>query len=148
MSQDLIRTKMTDSLTDIDAVLKANLDFYRAFNERDTRAMEALWSRTAPVLCVHPGWNALAGRDGVIQSWRAILGNPDSPRVMCHDDRAFLYDDLAIVQCEEELETGHLVATNMFIREAGAWKMIHHQASPLIVRSGEGRQGRPSPTRH
>ena len=139
---------MTESLTDIDAVLKANLDFYRAFNARSIEGMEALWSRTATVLCVHPGWNALAGRDHVIQSWRAILANPDAPGVMVHEDRAFLYGDLAIVQCEEELDSGHLVATNMFVRESGAWKMIHHQASPLIVRSGEPQQRRPSPTRH
>jgi ketosteroid isomerase-like protein len=139
---------MADSLTDIDAILHANLDFYRAFNERSVKAMEALWSTIAPVLCVHPGWTALAGREPVIQSWRAILANPEAPRVMVHDDRAFLYGDLAIVQCEEELDTGHLVATNMFIRENGDWKMIHHQASPLIVRSNEERQRRPSPTRH
>jgi ketosteroid isomerase-like protein len=139
---------MADSLTDTDAVLKANLDFYRAFNERSLEAMKALWSSTAPLLCVHPGWTALAGRDAVIQSWRAVLANPDAPRVMCHDDRAFLYGDLAIVQCEEELDSGHLVATNIFIRESGTWKMIHHQASPLIVRSGGERQRRPSPTRH
>jgi hypothetical protein len=140
--------EMADSPTDIDAVLSANLAFYRAFNERNTKAMDALWSSTASVLCVHPGWTALAGRDPVIQSWRVILANPAAPRVMCHDDRAFLYGDLAIVQCEEELDTGHLVATNMFIRESGAWKMIHHQASPLVVRSSEERQRRPSPTRH
>jgi ketosteroid isomerase-like protein len=138
---------MADSLTDIDAVLTANLDFYRAFNERSVRAMEALWSMAAPVLCVHPGWTALAGREPVIQSWRAILANPEAPRVMCHDDRAFLYGDFAIVQCEEELDGGHLVATNMFVRESGGWKMIHHQASPLIVRSNEERRRAP-PTRH
>jgi ketosteroid isomerase-like protein len=138
---------MADSLTDIDAVLKANLDFYRAFNERNIEAMEALWSTAAPVLCVHPGWNALAGRGAVMQSWQAILANPDAPGVMVHDDRAFLYGDLAIVQCEEELNSGHLVATNMFVRESGGWRMIHHQASPLVVRSGATRR-RPSPTRH
>ena len=80
---------MADSLTDIDAVLNANLDFYRAFNERSVRAMEAIWSTTAPVLCVHPGWTALAGREPVIQSWRAILANPAAPRVMVHDRRLF-----------------------------------------------------------
>ncbi len=139
---------MAETLTDIDAVLNANLDFYRAFNDRSVKAMEALWATAASILCVHPGWGPLAGRDPVIQSWRAILANPDAPHVMCHDDRAFLYGDLAIVQCEEELETGHLVATNMFIRENGAWKMIHHQASPLLVRSDDERRRRPSATRH
>src|SRR5690348_17267310 len=109
--------EMAGSLTDIDAVRNANLDFYRAFNERSVKAMGSIWATEAPVLCVHPGWTALAGREPVIQSWRAILANPDAPRVMVHDDRAFLYGDVAIVQCEEELDTGHLVATNMFVRE-------------------------------
>lgn len=139
--------EMPASLTDIDAVLKANLDFYRAFNDRSIKAMEALWAAHSPVLCVHPGWTALTGREPVIESWRAILSNSDAPGVMVHDDRAFLYGDLAIVQCEEELDNGHLVATNMFVRENGAWKMIHHQASPLVVRNEERRR-RPTPTRH
>ena len=138
---------MTEPLSDADAALSANLEFYRAFNERSLKAMEALWASHAPVVCVHPGWTAIAGRSEVLQSWRAILANPDAPHVMCHNDRVFLYGEVAIVQCEEELETGHLVATNTFIRENGAWKMIHHQASPLVARGQEERR-RPSPTRH
>lgn len=140
---------MTEVLSDEDAVLSANLEFYRAFNDRDTKAMDALWAKTAPVLCVHPGWTALAGRDLVIRSWRDILANPDAPHIMCHDDRAFLYGDLAIVQCEEELDSGHLAVTNMFVREAGMWRMIHHQASQIVTRGRhDERRRRPSPTRH
>jgi ketosteroid isomerase-like protein len=139
---------MAETLSDTDAVLSANLEFYRAFNDRNLKAMDTLWAKTAPVVCVHPGWTALAGREQVVQSWRAILANPEAPHVMCHEDRAFLYGDLAIVQCEEELDTGHLVATNMFVREAGAWKLIHHQASPIVARSHDERRRRPSPTRH
>lgn len=139
---------MAETLTDEDAVLSANLEFYRAFNDRDTKAMAELWAKDAPVNCVHPGWTALAGRTQVIQSWRNILANPEAPHVMVHDDRATVYGDLAIVQCEEELDAGHLVATNMFIREAGAWKMIHHQASQIVMRGQDERRRRPSPTRH
>lgn len=120
-----------------DAVLSANLEFYRAFNGRDAVAMDAIWAREAPVTCIHPGWTPLAGRAAVLKSWRNILANPESPRVMCHDDRAVLHGDFALVLCEEELETGHLIATNIFIREANEWRMIHHQASPLVVRSAE-----------
>ncbi|HLI21355.1 MAG TPA: nuclear transport factor 2 family protein [Stellaceae bacterium] len=139
---------MTESLTDEDTVLSANLEFYRAFNDRDAWAMDALWAKDAPVNCVHPGWTALAGRTAVIQSWRNILANPDAPHVMVHDDRATVYGEVAIVQCEEELDFGHLVATNMFIREAGAWKLIHHQASQIVVRGQDERRRRPPPTRH
>ena len=139
---------MAPPLSDSDAVLSANLEFYRAFTNRDMAAMEKLWAAEAPVVCVHPGWTLLAGRSAVLQSWRNILANPEAPHVMCHDDRAFLYGDVAIVLCEEELDTGHLVATNMFVREGGAWRMVHHQASPIMVRSDREGQGRPRPTRH
>lgn len=139
---------MAEILSDLDAVLSTNLEFYRAFNDRDYPAMEALWAKTAPVLCIHPGWTAIAGRDHVVQSWRAILANPQSPQIMVHDDRAFLYGDVAIVQCEEELDAGHLAATNMFVREAETWKMIHHQASQIVVRREQDERRRASPTRH
>ncbi len=141
---------MSEALSDEDAILSANLEFYRAFNDRDAKAMSGLWARTAPVACIHPGWTALAGRERVIQSWRDILANPEAPHVMCHDDRALIYGDVAIVLCEEELDTGHLAATNMFVRENGAWRMIHHQASPIVARGRDEdrRRRRPSPTRH
>ena len=62
-------------MTDSDAVLAANLEFYRAFTMRDLGAMDALWARAAPVACVHPGWPALSDRDAIMESWRNILAN-------------------------------------------------------------------------
>ncbi len=119
--------------TDSDTVLTANLDFYRAFSLRNYAAMDALWAREAQVLCLHPGWEAVHGREAVMESWRAILTD-DGERfpIQCHDERAFLYGDVAIVLCEEQLPGGTLAATNIFIREAGTWRMIHHQASAII----------------
>ena len=86
-------------MTDSDAVLAANLEFYRAFTARDLVAMEALWARQAPVGCIHPGWPALTDRDAVIDSWRGILGNPDAPRIACYDEQVLLYGDSALVVC-------------------------------------------------
>ncbi len=65
---------------------------------------------------------------------------------MCHDDRAFLYGDVATVLCEEELDTGHLVATNIFVREGKSWRMVHHQASPILIRYHEEDTRRPNPS--
>ena len=70
-------------MTDQDAVLAANLEFYRAFAARDLAAMDALWARRAPVACLHPGWTALKDRDAIIESWAGILSNPDAPRIAC-----------------------------------------------------------------
>ena len=125
--------------TETDEVLSANLEFYRAFTTSDYPAMNALWARDVPVQCIHPGWPAIAGREAVMKSWHGLLGNPEPTRVACHDDHAVLYPGFAVVTCEEELAAGHLVATNMFVKEGGSWRLFHHQASPLV--------GRPRPVR-
>jgi ketosteroid isomerase-like protein len=120
---------MSDDLAEL---LAANKRFYRAFADRDAAAMEQLWA-AAPVACVHPGWPALSGRNAVLTSWRQILANPQAPRIRCHKEQVFLYGDVGFVICQELLEQGMLVATNIFVREAAAWRMVHHQASPLAA---------------
>lgn len=131
------------SATEADALLAANLEFYRAFTARDLAAMEQIWARETPVLCLHPGWTLLRGRDAVLESWRQILAGPDAPRVVCHDDQAFLFGEVGIVTCEEELDGGSLAATNMFVKEDGRWRLVHHQASPIVNRIAEPvRRGR------
>ena len=127
-------------MEDSDAVLAANLEFYRAFTTRDADAMDALWARRSPVACVHPGWPALAEREAIVGSWRDILSNPNSPRIACYDERVLLYGDTALVVCEEELDGGTLIASNWFVREDGVGRIAHHQAGQLAVR-------RPTPPR-
>lgn len=114
-------------------VLDANSAFYRAFSARDLDAMDGLWSRLTPVMCVHPGWDALRGRDEVMDSWRAILTGAQSPKVGCSHAFAQVHGEVALVVCREHVEGGQLVATNVFVREQGVWRLVHHQASPLAT---------------
>jgi ketosteroid isomerase-like protein len=127
-------------MTDQDAVLAANLEFYRAFAARDLAAMDALWAQRAPVACLHPGWTALKDRGAIIESWAGILSNPGVPRISCFDEHAFLYGDVALVLCEEELEGGTLAASNLFVREDGLWRIAHHQAGQIVRRQAETRR--------
>jgi ketosteroid isomerase-like protein len=121
-------------MTENDAVLAANLEFYRAFSERDAAAMEALWARHVPVACTHPGWAPLSGREEIVESWRGILSNPESPRAACHDEEVFLWGEVAMVICEEELPGNTLTASNLFVKEEGQWRMAHHHAGPVFMR--------------
>ena len=121
-------------MSDTDAVLFANEAFYRAFADRDEAAMDDLWSATEQVACLHPGWGPLFGRDEVVESWKAIIRNPDSPEILCHDARAHVYGNTAYVICFEEIAGSFLVATNVFVRDGSLWKMVHHQAGPTSVR--------------
>ena len=130
-------------MTDSDAILAANLEFYRAFGGRDVAAMDELWARQSPVGCVHPGWPALSDRDAVMESWRSILSNPEAPRIACYDERVLLYGETALVLCEEELEGGTLIASNFFVREEGVWRIAHHQAGQLVARRPQGRRREP-----
>ena len=49
----------------------------------------------------------------------------------------------AFVICEEQVAEDVLIATNVFVRERGGWKLAHHQAAPIapdtlqIVRSDD-----------
>jgi ketosteroid isomerase-like protein len=128
-------------MTDSDAVLAANLEFYRAFTARDLPAMDALWARRAPVACLHPGWTALKDRDAIMESWTGILSNPSAPRIACFDEEVFLYGgDVALVLCEEELDGGTLAASNLFVRENDKWLIAHHHAGQIFRREAERRR--------
>ncbi len=128
---------------DEQAALFANEAFYRAFCDRDVAAMRALWAAHAPVACCHPGWGPISGRDAVLESWTAIMENPDSPAIACHDAHAHLLGECAMVICFEELEGGFTVATNLFVREDGAWRMVHHHAGPTSDRPRRRAAGPP-----
>ena len=112
------------------AVLFANDAFYLAFANRDLAAMDDVWARETPVTCIHPGWGPLAGRDTVMESWQAILAGPSAPNIACQNAEARVLGEFACVICHEVLDQGFLVATNIFVRERGQWKIIHHQAGP------------------
>ena len=70
-------------MSDHQAVLFANEAFYHAFADRDFGAMTALWSDSAPLTCIHPGWGMLDGREDIFESWSAIISNPESPNIEC-----------------------------------------------------------------
>ncbi len=114
-------------------ILAANVAFYRAFNQKDISAMDAVWARDVDVACVHPGWNVLQGRDPIIESWARILSNPNQPRIMTGGATATVIGDVGIVVCRELVGGTPLAATNVFVREAGAWKMIHHHSGPVAL---------------
>jgi ketosteroid isomerase-like protein len=126
--------------TDLD-VLEANASFYRAFSSADADAMEQVWAERHPVACIHPGWDVLDGRRDVIASWRNILESTEAPEVSCSLAEARVLGETAFVTCHEVLPDGRLAATNVFVREDGRWRMVHHQAS--LIAPGQVRTRSP-----
>lgn len=122
--------------SDEQEVREAHAAFYDAFAERDVDAMEDVWSFRSPVTCIHPGWSLLVGREAVMASWRSILEGPAAPELAYSRELIHLYGEIAVVTCVETLADGQLMATNVFLRELGHWKMVHHQAGPISPTSG------------
>lgn len=123
-------------------VLAANGAFYDAFARRDLSAMDHLWARRVPVACIHPGWDVLRGREQVMESWRAILGDGGGTDIRCSGAVVHVLGEVAVVTCRERLAAGRLIATNVFVREEGRWKIVHHQATPL-ARDEEDEENEP-----
>ncbi len=114
-------------------VLAANQAFYESFNNKDVQAMRRTWSRREDLICIHPGWNVLQGRQAVLDSWRAILQNPEQPRILVRDAGVTMLGEVAIVISRELVAGSPLASTNLFVKEDGDWRLLHHQSGPVAM---------------
>ena len=125
------------------AVLAANAAFYAAFESLSIEAMDAVWAHDEPVLCVHPGWPLLSGREPVMESWRRIFENATLMHFDITGAEVVVEGDVAWVSCTENLTQvldgrvaeGKIQATNLFRRRLGEWRVAHH-GSPVGHGSG------------
>ena len=102
-------------MNDEEEALAANAAFYAAFAASDAERMDAVWARRAPVACVHPGWEVLAGRDSVMESWRRMFETGGAPPILCEKAVAHLLGPAAFVTCLERVPGAVLVATNALL---------------------------------
>jgi ketosteroid isomerase-like protein len=128
-------------VSDTDEVVAANARFYRAFEALDIAEMDRVWAHGDDVKCVHPGWPLLSGWDAVRESWARIFENTEEMRFTLSNVVAQVGGDLAWVSCTENIlsDTGGrvsvtaILATNLFERDGGDWRMVHHHASHVLT---------------
>ena len=119
-------------MSDETEILAANAAYYRAFETADFAAMSRIWADDN-VSCIHPGWPVLIGRQMILESYREILRNPDQERIEPRNETVMAAGEEARVFCVEFVGGSALAATNLFKRVGGAWRMTHHQASPIAA---------------
>ncbi|KAI3433936.1 hypothetical protein D9Q98_003738 [Chlorella vulgaris] len=116
------------------AVEEANQRFYTAFQSGSLAKMSEVWGKGEHVQCIHPLCACIAGRTAVMEGWKAILGS-SRMKIEIEDVRIFASDTQAFVTCLEITESGEsrgrIAATNVFEKQGGAWKLVHHHGSPV-----------------
>jgi hypothetical protein len=125
----------------LETLRDANARFYRALEELDLPAMDALWAHEGWVRCVHPGWDILVGWEAVRESWEQIFASTRWLRVTPTAVEAAVLGEMGVVTCSENItattegDVGVAVAqaTNLFRMTSAGWRMFHHHASPAPV---------------
>lgn len=120
------------------AIAASNLAFYRALEARELSAMDLVWAQSESASCVHPGWHRLDGWEEIRRSWKNIFASARAWTVTCEDVRIHVRGELAWVSCVEVMSpfgdtsgdsAARMQATNLFVKDEGEWKLLHHHAS-------------------
>lgn len=119
---------------------KTNREFYKAFESLSIEAMAEVWAHSDRVKCIHPGWELLMGWPAVQDSWEVIFNNANYMQFTITDVDVAVVGNWGWVTCLENIVSvvgGHVTegkvqATNIFVRDGGRWKMVHHHGSPVL----------------
>ena len=96
--------------------------------------MSDIWGAGEQVQCIHPGSRCIAGRASVLESWKYVLA-AGRMKISVQDVRIYATESEGFVTCVEVLDAddsqGRIVATNIFEKQGGKWKIVHHHGTSL-----------------
>jgi ketosteroid isomerase-like protein len=114
--------------------------FYAAFEARSLDAMMAVWASDDSIACIHPLAAPLNGHAAVEAGWHSMFEAAGQFRVQVEIAHEIRETDQVIRIVREYLVIGQeteprppILATNVYRREAGGWRMVLHHAAPLQV---------------
>ena len=124
----------------IKQVTRTNEAFYEAFQTLDIAQMDKVWAQKEYVTCIHPGWTLRSGWPEVRDSWVLIFNNTFSMEFELTDLQVQVAGDLGWVVCMEHIvnrqgeaeQRSRILATNLYERLDGEWRIIHHHGSPVM----------------
>lgn len=129
-----------------DAVRSASGQFYAALNRMlngDAGPLAEIWSHSVAVTTMHPIGGREVGWDKVRDTWEQVAKGAADGQVKLRDELIQVVGDMAYELGTEQGQVklgGHRVSiehrvTNIYRRESGAWKIVHHHTdvSPAMV---------------
>ena len=127
-------------------VLQASKQFYSALNRMlkgDTGPLANIWSHGSSVTTMHPIGGREIGWEKVADSFKGVAGIASGGEVALTDQRIEVDGNMAYEVGSEKGQAtlgGKKVAiehrvTNVYRKEGGAWKMVHHHTdtSPAML---------------
>src|SRR6516164_1686684 len=120
-----------------DQVRAASEKFYSALNRMlngDAGPLGDIWSHSATVTTMHPMGGREVGWDEVSGSWEQVAKLATQGQVRLSDQFIQVAGDLAYELGVEHGQftlggqpvTADIRVTNIYRRESGAWKIVHH----------------------
>jgi ketosteroid isomerase-like protein len=133
-------------MSTIDEVRNASKLFYTGLNRMvngDSGLLAEIWSHNTDVTTMHPIGGRQVGWDAVRASFGQVAGLASAGQVGLKDQLIQVAGDMAyevgieqgnITLAGERVMIEHRV-TNIYRREAGAWKIVHHHTdiSPAMM---------------
>jgi ketosteroid isomerase-like protein len=127
-----------------DEARKASEQFYAALNRMlngDIGPMADIWSHSAAVTTMHPIGGREVGWDKVREAWKQVAKLASDGQVKLSDQLIQVTGDMAY---EVGIEQGQAKfggkqvsieqrVTNIYRREAGTWKIVHHHADVSLA---------------
>jgi len=121
-------------------LLAANQSFFDAFENLDFEGMKSVWLHSEAIRLVHPGWRAISGWSGVMESWRAIFSSSVNMQFILTETELHTEGDIGIVTCianivagtGESEQFGAIQATCVFVLRDGKWQLMVHHGSPVV----------------
>ena len=124
-------------MTTEDEVRAASEKFYSALNRMlngDAGPLGDIWSHSATVTTMHPIGGREVGWDQVRGSWEQLAQLATQGQVRLSDQFIQVAGDVAYELGVEHPQltlggqpaTGDIRVTNIYRRESGAWKIVHH----------------------
>ncbi len=133
-------------MSPLDECRKASEHLYDALHHMlngDSCLMEGIWSHSPDVTTMHPVGGREVGWDQVREKWDQLARLTSDGQIRLRDQLIRIEGDIAYEVGTEEGQVmlgGQQVSmqhrvTNIYRREAGAWKAVHHHAdiSPTMV---------------
>jgi len=111
--------------------------FYEALQRGDIERLMSLWADDDEIVCVHPGGTRVVGAAAIRASFEAIFANGGIPvrpeqvhRLAVLGAALHHLVERIEVRGEAGLQTGWVIATNLYLKTAQGWRLASHHASP------------------